>query len=213
MSLLADNRRGDEGTGETTEIRRAGMDALEIDEGAPESAARAINRRKIINLNGGDDGGSSETPETFKAKHMQEEVGRLRRKSSTVAPRSYVRRENRLLEPASLREQKDTRQRHRSIVSVAFAADFGPVERAPGRRATAMVEDGIVKDFAVLSRVRVAAGRVESVEGCKKCSRLQRDQVFCNFLCNCDAFCNPKYGEKGPDTERARAVWTPYWCF
>ena len=98
---MADNRRGDEGTGETTEIRRAGMDALEIDEGAPESAARAINRRKIINLNGGDDGGSSETPETFKAKHMQEEVGRLRKK----VPRwhhGHVRREDRLLRPAGL---------------------------------------------------------------------------------------------------------------
>ena len=160
-----------------------------------------------------DHGGSSEMPETFKAKHMQEEVWAGFEKKVPRWHHGHVRRENRLLRPAGLREQKDTRQRHRSIVSVASTSKIGPVERAPGRRATAMVEDGIVKDFAVLSRVRVAAGRVESVEGCKKCSRLQRDQVFCNFLCNCDAFCNPKYGEKGPDTERARAVWTPYWCF
>ena len=32
VSLSADNGRGDEGTGETTEMRRAGMDPLEIDE-------------------------------------------------------------------------------------------------------------------------------------------------------------------------------------
>ena len=56
------------------------MDSLEIDEDVPESVAGAINRRTINNLNGGDDGGHSETPETFKAKHMQEEVGRLRKK-------------------------------------------------------------------------------------------------------------------------------------
>ena len=71
---MTDNRRGGEGTRETTEIRRAGVDALEIDEDVPESAARALNRWTINNLNDGDDGGSSETPETFKAKHMQEEV-------------------------------------------------------------------------------------------------------------------------------------------
>ena len=79
-SLSADKGRGDEGKGQTTEIRRAGMDSLEIDEDEPEPAARAINRRPIINLNGGDDGSRSETPETFKAKHMQQEVGRLRKK-------------------------------------------------------------------------------------------------------------------------------------
>jgi len=88
VSQSVDNGRGDEATGETTEIRRAGMDSLEIDEDVPESVAGAINRRTINNLNGGDDGGHSETPETFKAKHMQQEVGRLRKKSSTVAPRS-----------------------------------------------------------------------------------------------------------------------------
>ena len=79
---------------ETTEIRRAGVDALEIDEDVPESAARALNRWTINNLNDGDDGGSSETPETLKAKHMQEEMGRLRKKSSTVAPRSCASRES-----------------------------------------------------------------------------------------------------------------------
>ena len=93
VSLSADNGRGDEETGETTEIRRAGMDSLEIDEDVPESVAGAINRRTINNLNGGDDGGHSETPETFKARHMQEEVGRLRKKSSTVVPRSCGLRE------------------------------------------------------------------------------------------------------------------------
>ena len=135
------------------------MDALEIDENVPESAAGAINRRPIIKLNDSDDGGSFETPETFKAKHMQEEVGRLRKK----VPRwhhGHVRRENRLLRPAGLREQKGTRQRIRSIVSVAFAADIGPLGRAPGRRATAMVEDGIVKDFAVPHALQVESSRV-----------------------------------------------------
>ena len=48
-SLSADNGRGDEGTGETTEIRRAGMDSLEIDEDVQESVARAINQRPMIN--------------------------------------------------------------------------------------------------------------------------------------------------------------------
>ena len=114
-------------------------------------------------------------PETFKAKHMQEEVWAGFEKKVPRWHHGHVRRENRLLRPAGLREHKDTRQRHRSIVSVASTSKIGPVERAPGRRATAMVEDGIVKDFAVLSRVRVAAGRVESsqsrvaksVPGCK----------------------------------------------
>ena len=52
-------------------------------------------------------------------------------------------RGNRLLRPAGLREQKDKRQRHRSIVPVASTSEIGPLERAPGRRATAMVDDGI----------------------------------------------------------------------
>ena len=84
------------------------MDSLEIVEDVPESVARAINRRPIITLNDGDDESSSDTPERFKAKHMQEEVGRLRKK----VPRwhhGHVGRGNRLLEPAGLREQKDKR--------------------------------------------------------------------------------------------------------
>ena len=59
----------------------------------------------------------------------------------------HVGRGNRLLRPAGLQEQKDIRQRHRSIVPVASTSDIGPVERAPGRRATAMVEDGICAVF------------------------------------------------------------------
>ena len=96
-------------------------------------------------------------------------MGRLRKK----VPRwcyGHVCRENRLLQPAGLREQKDTRQRRRSIVSVAFAADVGPLGRAPGRRATAMVEDGIVKDFAVLHALQVESSQsrvAKSVPGCK----------------------------------------------
>ena len=72
--------------GVATETRRAGIDALEIDEDVPESAAKATNRRSINYLNDRDDGSRSETPEMFKAKHMQEELGRLRKKSSTAAP-------------------------------------------------------------------------------------------------------------------------------
>ena len=71
VSLSADNGRGDEETGETTEIRRAGTDSLEIDEDVPESVARAINRRKIITLSDGDDDSSSGKPERSKTKHMQ----------------------------------------------------------------------------------------------------------------------------------------------
>ena len=52
-------------------------------------------------------------------------------------------RGNRLLRPAGLQEQKDKRQRHRSTVPVASTSEIGPLERAPGRRATAMVDDGI----------------------------------------------------------------------
>ena len=55
--------------------------------------------------------------------------------------------------PVGLREQensqKNKRQRHRSIVPIASIAEIVSVERAPGRRATAMVEDGTVKFFAV----------------------------------------------------------------
>ena len=93
-SLSADNGHGGVGTGETNEIRRAGMNSLEIDEDVPESVARAINRWPIIISNDGDDDSSSDTPERFKTKHMQEEVGRLRKKSSTVAPRSCGSRES-----------------------------------------------------------------------------------------------------------------------
>ena len=57
------------------------MDALEIDEEVPESVARAINRRKIITLSDGGDGSSSGKPERSKAKHMQEEMGRLHTRS------------------------------------------------------------------------------------------------------------------------------------
>ena len=66
---------------------------------------------------------------------------------------NHVNRGNRLLRPAGLREQKGNRQRHRSIVPIASTGEIVSVERAPGRRATAMVEYGIVKFFAVLSRV------------------------------------------------------------
>ena len=43
------------------------------------------------------------------------------------------------------------------------------MERAPGRRATAMVEDGIVKDFAVLHALQVESSQsrvAKSVPGC-----------------------------------------------
>ncbi len=65
----------------------------------------------------------------------------------------HVGRGNRLMEPASLREQKGKRQRHRSIVPLASATEIVSMERAPRRRATAMVEGGIIMRFAVLSRV------------------------------------------------------------
>ena len=81
VSQSVDNGRGDEATGETTEIRRAGMDSLEIDEDVPESVDRAINRWAISKINDSDDDSCSETPETFKAKHMQEEMGRLHTRS------------------------------------------------------------------------------------------------------------------------------------
>jgi hypothetical protein len=42
-------------------IRRAGVDGLHIDEKMPESAAKAINRRKISDTNNGGDGNDSET--------------------------------------------------------------------------------------------------------------------------------------------------------
>ena len=136
----------------------------------------------------------------------KEELGRLRKK----VPRrhhNHVNRGNRPLRPAGLREQKDKRQRHQPITPLSTTGEIGSVERAPGRRATAMVEDGIVKFFAVLSRV----GGSDSLDhGCIKCSRLHWDQLLCNFLCNFNALCNPKYGCKRPDTERARAVSTPF---
>ena len=74
--------------------------------------------------------------------------------------------------PESVARAIDKRQRHRSIVPVASVTEIVSMERAPRRRATAMVEDGIVKFFAVLSRV---GGVGHARQGCKKCSRLQRD--------------------------------------
>ena len=53
-----------------------------------------VSRQQATNLNNGDDGSCSETPERFKTKHMQEEVGLLRKKNSTVAPRSCGSRES-----------------------------------------------------------------------------------------------------------------------
>ena len=115
----------------------------------------------------------------------------------------HVGRGNRLLEPASLREQKDKRQRHRSIVPVASVTEIVSMERAPRRRATAMVEDGIVKFFAVLSRVggsdtldKVA----KSVPGCKGISE------NATFRATSRRFATQNTVAKGPDTERARVV-------
>ena len=42
-------------------IRRMGVDGLQIDEDMPESAAKAINRRKISDTNNGGDGNDSKT--------------------------------------------------------------------------------------------------------------------------------------------------------
>ena len=53
------------------------MVSIEIDEDEPESVDRAINRRTMSKLNDGDDDSRSETPKMFKAKHTQEEMGRL----------------------------------------------------------------------------------------------------------------------------------------
>ena len=195
---MTDNRRGGEGTRETTEIRRAGVDALEIDEDVPESAARALNRWTINNLNDGDDGGSSETPETLKAKHMQEEMGRLRKK----VPRwhhGHVRRENRLLRPAGLRKQKNKRQRHRSIVLVASTAGIGPLEGVLRRRATAIVEDGMVKVFAVLSRV---GGSESNGSVAKRGPGCKGTRVFATFCATSKRFATQSTVFKRPCTAR-----------
>ena len=192
-SLSADKGRGDEGTGETTEIRRAEMDSLEIDEDKPELVAKAINRRRIINLNSGDDGSRFEMTERFKPKHMQEEVGRLRKK----VPRwhhGHVGRGNRLLEPASLRKQKRKRQRHRSIVPVASTSEIGPVERAPGRRATAMVGDGTVVSFAVLSRV---GGSESNGSVAKRGPGCKGTRVFATFCATSRRFATQNTVSKG----------------
>ena len=54
-------------------IRRMGVDGLQIDEDMPESAAKAINRRKISTANNGNAGNNSEMikrcrPGTYKAR-------------------------------------------------------------------------------------------------------------------------------------------------
>ena len=81
-------------TGETTEIRGAGMDSPESDKDVPKSADKDTNRRPMIKLIDGDDDSHSETPDTLKAKHMQEEVGQLPKNCSTVVPRSCGSRES-----------------------------------------------------------------------------------------------------------------------
>ena len=43
------------------EIRRVGVDGLQIDEEMIESAAKAVNRQEISNTNNGGDGNDSET--------------------------------------------------------------------------------------------------------------------------------------------------------
>ena len=56
------------------------MDSPESDKDVPKSADKDTNRRPMIKLIDGDDDSHSETPDTLKAKHMQEEVGQLRKK-------------------------------------------------------------------------------------------------------------------------------------
>ena len=85
----------------------------------------------------------------------------------------------------------------------ASASEIGPVEHVPGRGATAMVEDGIIVSFAVLSRVggsdtldKVA----KSVPGCKGISE------NATFRATSRRFATQNTVAKGPDTERARVV-------
>ena len=129
------------------------MDALEIDEEVPESVARAINQRKITPLNDGDDGISSDTPERFKTKHIQEEVGRLRKKSSTVAPRSCGSRES----PSAACRLAGT-ERYTAKTPIDRAGSVYQRDRSSGAR-TGTPGDGhgcgrCCVSFAVLSKWR-----------------------------------------------------------
>ena len=109
--------------GVATETRRAGIDALEIDEDVPESAAKATNRRPINNMNDGDDGSRSETPETFKAKHMQRRVGPASKKSSTVAPQSCVSRESPAAACRLARTERQTAKTPTDHASIDYRRD------------------------------------------------------------------------------------------
>ena len=124
----------------------------------------------------------------------------------------HVGRGNRLLRPAGLQEQKDTRQRHRSIVPVASISEIGPVERAPGRRATAMVEDGICAVFCRtvprwrgLSRRSSESRVAKSVPGCNGIG------FFATFRATVTRFATRNTVEKGPCTTRARVVRRRFW--
>ena len=59
-------------------IRRMGMDGLQIDEDVTESAAKATDRRRINDINNDDGGGDSADRQEVQARHIQDEVGRLR---------------------------------------------------------------------------------------------------------------------------------------
>ena len=69
-------------------------------------------------------------------------------------------------------------------------AEPGPVDLVLGRSTNVMVVDDMYCFFTVLARVEWVS--VELI-GCKTRSRLQREQDFCNFLCNFNVVCNPRY--------------------
>ena len=71
-----------------------------------ESAAKDTNRRMTINLNDGDDNSHFEMLETFKARHMQEEMGR-HRTTIPMVPHGYVDHRTRLLRLASLYQRME----------------------------------------------------------------------------------------------------------
>jgi len=182
------------------------MDALEIDEDVPESATRATNRWLTKNLNDATTAVAPKRRRRSKRNTCKKRCGPASKKSSTLAPRSCASRES----PAGACRLART-ERHTAKTPIDRFSGVCRRCRSFGAR-TGTPGDGhgrgrYREGFCRTSRV---AGRVESVEGCKKCSRLHRDQVLCNFLCNFNAIATKNTVKKGPDTERARAVWTPF---
>jgi len=165
----------------------------------PESAAKAINRRKISNTNNGGDGNDSETikrcrPGTYKTRWAGS--ARISFYGGTtfmcVAPIACCGLQAR--DKGQIHAQgTNSPRRSRRWPSLGRWTSFWGAPR------TSWLLTICDCFFAVLSRVEWIS--VELI-GCKTRSRLQKRRFFCNFSRNFNVVCNPDTVSEGLGTTR-----------